>query len=386
MSAPVLIRFVTCLCIVGGRGPACYNHVGNQRFRLMVDDALDKYVGKLKLEKTLIICELVQRVREASPVGGFVKKDDATGRYYEVGDHFAREKTSQVRGLCLVSCCFSQFFAIQSLRDAMQEKFKRSDAPKKKRDLERSGSDQTFAKKKSRTSSSYREDRSNYQEASADQRAQSNARFIADSQTSPWRQSAGVTKSCPNFSSSGESALLGESGDHHEPNWPWPMSPRAANALGGKVVYGDEHPQVKAKPTQGNQAQASPVVSCVQPASLQILEGVPFASVVSVAGQGPRISTNFQPALGRFLQLGIASGPSSTMDCVLPFSAARLDTMEMKAEKVAVSPPQPDRIDQGQDDLFEKLVYLTKDCSTTGNPFDPRPIWKTRRDHSSEAT
>ena len=72
-----------------GRSGESINHIGNQRFRQMVDSCVEKYVGLQKLQKTLLIDELVQRVRQKSPNGGFIKKDKMTGRFYEVGDHMA---------------------------------------------------------------------------------------------------------------------------------------------------------------------------------------------------------------------------------------------------------------------------------------------------------
>lgn len=76
--------------VICGRGRKCFNHVGNQRFRKMVEDCLPKYAeATAKLEKTYIICEVVNMVRKNSPNGGFVKKDPVTGRYFEVGDFLA---------------------------------------------------------------------------------------------------------------------------------------------------------------------------------------------------------------------------------------------------------------------------------------------------------
>lgn len=76
--------------VICGRGRRCFNHIGNQRFRKIVADILPKYSdASAKLEKTIIICDVVNTVRGSSPNGGFVKKDPATGRYFEVGDFLA---------------------------------------------------------------------------------------------------------------------------------------------------------------------------------------------------------------------------------------------------------------------------------------------------------
>jgi hypothetical protein len=76
--------------VICGRGRKCFNHIGNQRFRKMVSDMLAKYSdSSSKIDKTYIICDIVNRVRNNSPFGGFVKKDAMTGRYFEVGDFLA---------------------------------------------------------------------------------------------------------------------------------------------------------------------------------------------------------------------------------------------------------------------------------------------------------
>lgn len=78
-----------------GRGAECVNHIGNQRFHQLVQGHVEQYGTMTKLEKTLLIDEIVQKVRQKSPKGGFIKRDGEAGRLYEVGDHMAREKTSQ---------------------------------------------------------------------------------------------------------------------------------------------------------------------------------------------------------------------------------------------------------------------------------------------------
>jgi hypothetical protein len=73
-----------------GRGRKCSDHVGNQRFRKMVNDCLHQYVeARTNLGKTLIIRKIVDRVRQRSQNGGFVKYDPITGRYNAVGDFVA---------------------------------------------------------------------------------------------------------------------------------------------------------------------------------------------------------------------------------------------------------------------------------------------------------
>ena len=72
--------------VICGRGRNDFDHIGNQRFRKMVSDMLAKYSDtNSKLDKTFIICGIVDRVRTKSPLGGFVKKDPTSGRYFQVG-------------------------------------------------------------------------------------------------------------------------------------------------------------------------------------------------------------------------------------------------------------------------------------------------------------
>ncbi len=101
--------------VVCGRGKKCYSHAGNELFKTRVEKVLDEYSrAKTKLDKSAVLNRVVADVRRASPGGGFVKQDDS-GRWYEVGDFLAREKTSQ------------------AFRDALHERYKSSNVSKKKR-------------------------------------------------------------------------------------------------------------------------------------------------------------------------------------------------------------------------------------------------------------
>jgi len=83
---------------------------------MIVSANLDRYSSALtKTDKTSIIYEVVDFIRSTSPDGGFVKKDIESGRYYEVGDFLAREKTSQ------------------AFRDATHDKYKSSRFMKSKK-------------------------------------------------------------------------------------------------------------------------------------------------------------------------------------------------------------------------------------------------------------
>jgi hypothetical protein len=73
-----------------GRGYLCFNHIGNHHFRTLISNNIHRYTNAVtKFQKSLIIQEIVDHVRNTSKEGGFVKKDTITGRYYEVGDYHA---------------------------------------------------------------------------------------------------------------------------------------------------------------------------------------------------------------------------------------------------------------------------------------------------------
>jgi len=62
----------------------------------MIESNLERYSNaKSKIEKTLVVSNIVDSVRETSPCGGFVKREDE-GRWYEVGDLVSREKVGQM--------------------------------------------------------------------------------------------------------------------------------------------------------------------------------------------------------------------------------------------------------------------------------------------------
>lgn len=82
--------------VICGRGAQCYNHIGNRRFRVTIGMNLQRYLSaSSKIEKTLVVMSIVDTIRESSPEGGFVKQHPTTGRWFEVGDHLAREKVGQ---------------------------------------------------------------------------------------------------------------------------------------------------------------------------------------------------------------------------------------------------------------------------------------------------
>lgn len=100
--------------VVCARGKGFWDHEGNKNYRITIALATKKYEATTnKFEKTLIVSEIVESAREATPSGSFVKKDNATGRWVQVGDQFAREKVGQ------------------SLRDSLHRHYRSSTKAKK---------------------------------------------------------------------------------------------------------------------------------------------------------------------------------------------------------------------------------------------------------------
>ena len=83
--------------VLCGKGKQCFNHPGNRRFRAVVNANLQRYqAAPNKLDKTAIVNKIVQKVRKDCKVGGFVRPDNNSNRWFDIGDEAAREKVGQV--------------------------------------------------------------------------------------------------------------------------------------------------------------------------------------------------------------------------------------------------------------------------------------------------
>ena len=81
--------------VVVGKGRIPNSSVGNQRIRVLAAAMLPKYTkASSRSAKTQVISDLIQTVRNAAPAGPFVKFKN--GRWWEVGDHVAREKVGYI--------------------------------------------------------------------------------------------------------------------------------------------------------------------------------------------------------------------------------------------------------------------------------------------------
>jgi hypothetical protein len=71
------------------------HHPGNKRYRKMVEDRKVHYIHSKRLDKPLVALEIIREWRSQDPPGRFLRADDKTGLWTDVGDKKAREKTSQ---------------------------------------------------------------------------------------------------------------------------------------------------------------------------------------------------------------------------------------------------------------------------------------------------
>jgi hypothetical protein len=79
--------------VLSGRGGGTNVHPGNRNFRDLINVHRRAYLKARKNDKPAISRAIVRSVREAN--GAFLKKDEKSGLWFEIGDDAAREKTSQ---------------------------------------------------------------------------------------------------------------------------------------------------------------------------------------------------------------------------------------------------------------------------------------------------
>jgi len=79
--------------VLSGRGGGTNVHPGNREFRDLINLHRRSYLKARKNDKPAISRSIVRSIRDAG--GRFLKKDEKTGLWLEIGDDAAREKTSQ---------------------------------------------------------------------------------------------------------------------------------------------------------------------------------------------------------------------------------------------------------------------------------------------------
>jgi hypothetical protein len=85
-----LVFLTDILC---GRGGLTNHHKGNKRFRDIVALHRADYVRAPKVQKPSVARVIVRAIRNGDPPGRFLKKDEKTGKWVDVGDKKASEKT-----------------------------------------------------------------------------------------------------------------------------------------------------------------------------------------------------------------------------------------------------------------------------------------------------
>lgn len=81
--------------VICGRGKGSYQSGGNVNFRALVKNNLQRYKeAPGRLEKSFIVSEVLNMIRESCPVGAFVKYEK--GRWYDLDDTVCREKVGSL--------------------------------------------------------------------------------------------------------------------------------------------------------------------------------------------------------------------------------------------------------------------------------------------------
>lgn len=79
--------------VLSGRGGGTNVHPGNRNFRDLINMHRRAYLKARKNDKPAISRAIVRSIRDAT--GRFLRKDEKSGLWFEIGDDAAREKTSQ---------------------------------------------------------------------------------------------------------------------------------------------------------------------------------------------------------------------------------------------------------------------------------------------------
>ncbi|CAJ1943657.1 unnamed protein product [Cylindrotheca closterium] len=100
--------------VICSRAKVSQSHPGNLAFNAIINSCVSEYANASgKIEKSIIVSNIINTVRSKSPNGGFVKQ--IAGQWYEIGTSTARERVSQ------------------ALRDRLSGKYRSSSSSKRKR-------------------------------------------------------------------------------------------------------------------------------------------------------------------------------------------------------------------------------------------------------------
>lgn len=77
------------------KGAFVNTHVGNERFRQLIQSQKERYLQSNNREKGRISDGIVRAIRAQNPPGRFLERNQVDGKYNEIGDYKAREKAAQ---------------------------------------------------------------------------------------------------------------------------------------------------------------------------------------------------------------------------------------------------------------------------------------------------
>lgn len=98
--------------IVCGKDKLSRAHVGNKRFRAVIEMNRERYqTAPTRDDKTQITCEIIAMIRSCQPGGRFLKFDTDTNQWIVLGDEYAREKVSH---------------ALRSVKDPLRKKIRKT--------------------------------------------------------------------------------------------------------------------------------------------------------------------------------------------------------------------------------------------------------------------
>jgi len=91
--------------VICARGVEYYQHAGNVSYRMVIEHSLERYCASTtKLDKSIIVVDVVKNMRSMNKSSGFegdsvaakfVRFDNKSQLWYEIGDEAARQKTGQ---------------------------------------------------------------------------------------------------------------------------------------------------------------------------------------------------------------------------------------------------------------------------------------------------
>ena len=81
--------------VICARGNQAWNHGGNKVLRALVQKGKQQYGdATTKIQRSMVVTDIVNAIREKG--NAFIKLDQKTGQWQDIGDYLSREKVSQL--------------------------------------------------------------------------------------------------------------------------------------------------------------------------------------------------------------------------------------------------------------------------------------------------